>query len=478
VELHNPWIRENRFRGRFFLWDLDGRRLPFPPTNFLIVGEKVAPGRGVAFSLHRGAPRPPRFLRRELFADPATGQRFELCSRPNPVVDLVPYFQKDGRLFVLGKQGFPRPLVNAAPDSPNLDAATVAGYLTEPLSAQRPAAATELTLDEAAAILGERAGLAPGCIAAMHPGLRYFTSPGGLNERVTASLIELRIDDGGELPLPDEAPNYSGFAAAGRVRPLDARQLLRAAQVGGLLDARLELNTHHLLRARGEPLGPWIGAEIGLSEQPTRPGLRSAAALDELLRPPSVARFVPCPPEPEARFLEVFTVEIHEHDSAGQVLARSELEVVAPKPVSCSTVSLLPVVRAGGVDYVGLELRDLPAVQAATGSSRILTCPAWRLPRSVLDLEQAEAHALRCLAEQFAAQARRAWPLGGKYYPAAGATPEVVYPLAAEIDVESVPGSGLHWLPLAALVAGRAQIRDGHLLIALLRLSHALEPVG
>ena len=60
VELHNPWIRENRFRGRFFLWDLDGRRLPFPPTNFLIVGEKVAPGRGVAFSLHRGAPRPPR----------------------------------------------------------------------------------------------------------------------------------------------------------------------------------------------------------------------------------------------------------------------------------------------------------------------------------------------------------------------------------------------------------------------------------
>jgi hypothetical protein len=50
-----------------------------------------------------------------------------------------------------------------------------------------------------------------------------------------------------------------------------------------------------------------------------------------------------------------------------------------------------------------------------------------------------------------------------------------VYPLAAEIDVETVPGSGLRWVPITALVERRGLVQDGHLLIALLRLAHALE---
>lgn len=480
VELRNPWIIDNRFRGRFFLWDLDGKRLPYPPTNYLIVGEKVAPGRGVHFSLRRAPTQPPHFLSRSLFTDRETGQRIELVARPNPVVDLIPFFRAEGTLFVLAKQGFPRPLVNAAPGDQNLDGATVAGYLTEPISAQRPASeGGELSATAAAEVLAERAGLLPSSVHAVRPGLRYFTSPGGLNERVTASLIELGLDGAGALPLPEEAPNYSSFSSAGRVRPLAAQQLLRAAQVGGLLDARLELNTHHLLRALGDPLGPWIGAEIVLSDQPTRPGLLGADEVEAVLTPPPRQRFAPRASEDEpelaAGFLEVWRAEITEHDSAGRALCSAELEVVTPLPVSCSTASVLPVVRAGGAAYVGLELRDLPAAQALAGSSGLVTCPAWRLPHAVKNLEQAEAHVLRALFEQFGVQARRAWPLGGKYYPAAGATPEVVYPLAAEVDVESVPGSGLRWVPLAALVERRGLLRDGHLLIALLRLAHALE---
>src|SRR4029079_7189844 len=45
--LWNPWIVQNRFQGKFQLLDLDGRVLPFPPTNYLIVGEKVADDDGV-----------------------------------------------------------------------------------------------------------------------------------------------------------------------------------------------------------------------------------------------------------------------------------------------------------------------------------------------------------------------------------------------------------------------------------------------
>jgi len=44
--LWNPWIVQNRFEGKFYLSDLDGSPLPFPPTNYLIVGEKVRAGGG------------------------------------------------------------------------------------------------------------------------------------------------------------------------------------------------------------------------------------------------------------------------------------------------------------------------------------------------------------------------------------------------------------------------------------------------
>ena len=39
--LWNPWIVANRFEGKFYLSDPDDKPVHFPPTNFLIVGEKI-----------------------------------------------------------------------------------------------------------------------------------------------------------------------------------------------------------------------------------------------------------------------------------------------------------------------------------------------------------------------------------------------------------------------------------------------------
>lgn len=65
-------------------------------------------------------------------------------------------------------------------------------------------------------------------------------------------------------------------------------------------------------------------------------------------------------------------------------------------------------------------------------------------------------------------------PLGGKYYPATSASPEVVYPLAVEVDAQSVRCASLSFVPLRALWQRRRQLEDGHLLITMWRLAHAL----
>ena len=560
LELRNPWIVENRFRGRFFLYDLDEKPLPYPPTNYLIVGEKVRRGQGIGFSLRVAEPSreavagggaavdsAPRFLRLSRSRHRETGRCFELIERPHPVVDLLPFFEQQGRLFVLGRQGYPRPLVHAAQRqagarvdgkggmtqvadwpwaSPNLDGASVAGYLTEPLTAmvhsgeglgdhgEIPAALH----DRLHALWRERVGLPERWIAATLPGLRYFTSPGGLNERVSSLFIELRFseadlgDDG--LPLlPDQAPNATQFARAGRVRPLLATQLLRAAQVGGLLDARLELNAYELfarLAARdaataqaiqsnaGESdllrqrLGPWIGADVTLRVQASSPVLQRAllrpnpdqATADDVeavLQPARRAVFAPLEaegPESDAPpFLRIARLHITEQAADGQALAHDTLECALPGPTSCNTLSVFPVLRLGTAAdavFIGIEGRDLPAVQAFTGGSRFATNPAWRLPRSVADLTQAEAWLGLQLRTQFGLRALRSWPLGGKYYPAVGATPEQVYPLVVEVDADSVADSSLSFIPLTELWRRRQLVEDGHLRIGLWRLCHAL----
>ncbi len=565
IELRNPWIVENRFRGRFFLHDLDERPLPYPPTNYLVVGEKVRRGQGVGFSLqveaqersepaHNGvlaASSAPRFLRLSRSQHRETGRCMELIERPHPVVDLLPFFRQQGRLFVLGRQGYPRPLVHAArrsgvarsgletvqqgaPDwpwsSPSLDGASVAGYLTEPLTAMVPSSIVlgdegsgdecEVSADvrqRLHALWHERVGLPERWIAKVRPGLRYFTSPGGLNERVSSLFVELRFSqsdlgcDG--LPLlPEHAPNATKFAGAGCVRPLLATQLLRAAQVGGLLDARLELNAYELfscllrsgfstenafMSGTAEPdlartLGPWIGAEISLRIQAKSPALQQALLgpsvqrpddIDAVLQPAPQAVFAPVAAQtagrddPPAPFLRIERLCIAEHAADGQMVASDVLECALPNPSSSNTVSVFPVLRVGdaaGQVFVGIELRDLPAVQAFTGQSRFATNPAWRLPRSIVDLTQAEAWLGLQLRQQFGLRTLRSWPLGGKYYPAVGATPEQVYPLVAEVDAESVATSSLSFVPLIELWRRRQSIEDGHLRIGLWRLCHAL----
>ncbi|WP_437762768.1 hypothetical protein WMF27_44515 [Sorangium sp. So ce281] len=93
--LRNPWIVRNRFAGRFELRDAAGARLPYPPTNYLIVGEKVKAGQGVVLRL-RPAEGPPQFLRIEHHQDRAIGGVFDLAARPHPTLDIVPFFFAGG----------------------------------------------------------------------------------------------------------------------------------------------------------------------------------------------------------------------------------------------------------------------------------------------------------------------------------------------------------------------------------------------
>src|SRR5262245_58521783 len=150
-------------------------------------------------------------------------------------------------------------------------------------------------------------------------------------------------------------PNYTSFKSAGSVRELDAQQVLRACHVGGMFDARLEINIYRLLHELGHKAGPWIGAPIKLSEQNA-----AVDAVANSVLPPMVS-FENCDLADGPQFLAVKEGIFEERTNVGIVLSEVPFEYVVPRKLSLSTATAIPVIRTSRGPFVGLELRDLPA---------------------------------------------------------------------------------------------------------------------
>ena len=454
--IRNPWIVANRYRGKARLLTREGETLPFPPTNFVIVGQKMAAGQGTKLRLTASAPLDrPSFLHLQAWSG-SDGSAFDLVERPGRTLDIVPWFRRDGQVLVLAKQGFPRPIVVADPGRPNPTGAQWSGYLTEPI-----AAITSTDQEMAAAvrqILIERAGMSADRIRAIAAPCRYATSPGGIDEIVTAVLVEIS-PDGLLQPMA-----YGGLAESGAIHALDARACLRAAQVGGLFDARLELNIHRLLRFLAVDRGPWIGAAIVPPDHhlawPRHP---------DALHPAQAIRFTRS--SQSVGYLDIRSGLFSERDAAGNELATTTREWVMPRSASSNTAVALPIISVDGEILVGVEHRWLPAIQSAYGTAGFAAVPAWRLPAQVDRLDHAESWITGQLQRDHGCLSAELVELGGPYLATPGVTPELVHPWVAVIDPAHGPGH-LQWLPLRDCLV--ADLVDAHLANAVHRAAHAL----
>ena len=97
---------------------------------------------------------------------------------------------------------------------------------------------------------------------------------------------------------------------------------------------------------------------------------------------------------------------------------------------------------------------------------------AWYLHGALLDRMSRDFVRERLQAEYGVQLADVGW-LGGRYHPSAGATPEVVHPLFADVSAVKNDARALTWLALDDLLAHPEFTIDGHLRIAAERSAHA-----
>ncbi len=458
VPIRNPWIVRHRFAGKFGLTTREGAPLDPPATNYVIVGEKVPGDCGVEFTER---PHPTLgFLKLDGYRE-RTGERtFDLVARPHLTIDALPWFEHDGDLFVLARMGYPRPILRAAADPP-LDGSRSPQYVTEPMTIVQDDAPVAQTIEEA---LAELAAIAATSIRRFEDGPAYFPSPGGVREEIRTCLVE--IDP---LFVQPDVPTSSGFSASGRIAAIEATQLLRAAQVGGIADARLELGVHALLRRRGRAPGPWIGEALQLPEATPAARVAAPEALRE--RPPRRA-FVRS--TGTAGFLEIRAGAFDEHSATGKILHTRVFEYVVPRTTSTNTVVVAPLRQVEGRVLVGLADEDRPGAQCMTGRSDLWAFPAWRVPRDVAGLRASRAWIRERLERDHGLVIDEVFELGGRYHPSSGTTPEVVFPLAAAVIDERASAEPLTWVELTSLLGADDLLRDGHTRVTSWRSAHAL----
>lgn len=491
MPLWNPWIVENRFVEKFYLSNLDEKPLTFPPTNYLIVGEKVSESEGVQLSELSVAANGLSFstnifLKLKAYRHKETNQIYELAERPNQTIDLLPWFENEfGQIFVIAKKDFPRPIINAQRNKENLNRANYSGYLTEPISAiiNRGDAETQRNSKEnneqinfnknsaslrlCGEILSERANLSSDEILEISEPNIYFTSAGGIDEQVESFLV--KIEDWQKEPQKIE--NYTKFNSAGFVRELDALQVLRASHVGGMFDARLEINIYRLLKKLNRSASSWIGASVKPIIQ-TLPNDFEVSKIEQL-SPAKRETFEPFELK-ENIFLKLVKSEFVETDSKNNEIAHAEFEYVVPKNLSKNTVAAIPFLKTENEIFVGVEYRDLPAPQNFTGNSQIVCVPAWRVSKDIAHKFYLETFLSEKFPKDFRVEINKSWELGGTYFPTPGVTPEIVYPIAVELKAENLHQTNLLFFKVKDLLSSLDKIRDAHLLILANRLGHAL----
>lgn len=446
--IYNQWIINNRYRQQFSIYNLEGKQIGFPPTNFLIAGEKVSTGKQI--QLVRHLPNYEKsFLQYSSYLNISTKKVYDIVERPNNVLDIIPFYKKNGRIYILAKHGYPRPLANVQTDSPILDDKHYSGYIPECI--------TVAETDSVESILSSRFGIAKDDYNNIADALNYYTSPGGINERVSSKFIELTGKPITKDVLKD---NLSAFKESGTIHEYNAIQLLNTAQTGALVEARLELNIYNLLFKQNAPLPKWLGEKIKITfVQSINP-----TSFPELL---SLQKQEYKKSDSEAGFLttrRAYFAEIGVADS------NAILEYVYPTNVSSNTLIALPVFRKGGQIYVGLETQSLPIPQIYSGNSIIITAPAKRLPKEVQNMCDLESY----ISDMRIGKSKvgRFFKLGEKYFPSIGVTIEQVYPYV--VCLKKVD-KNLKWVSLADLYQNMAKIEDAHLLICINRLIHATE---
>lgn len=453
----NPWIVENRFKNKFFIYDDDWRSIDYPPTNYIIVGQKVSETSEYGTSIIErtreliqvSTPNSDTFLNRRSYKN-ADWEIWDIVERPWEVSDIIPYYiSDDWQVFVNIRFWAPRPILWLSGQS--LDRKNFDSYTCEPHSIST--LSDQDNINERLGLLNEDGDISNW--------LSYYPSAWVLWEQVSAKYIQYD-----SLPPQNTLPKISGFWYSWEARTIDINDLLRAIQTGAMPEARTEINLYHLLRTLKKNPHDWIGDMISIESLAIEQekivdiqAIRSSNSEKRFELSNTTGNYIK---HFKASFEEV--IEVWEIKKS---LWKDTLEYVTLNSKSDNVVSALPVVRNSNDwrVYVGIEKQHFPTVQEKTWNSGLWTVPAYRLGKDIRSHTDLENFSRKNIGH---AGLQKLWE---SYKTSMWITPETVYP---HIISEVIDNPWVVFITLDELIENIECIQDVHLLVVLFRLNHII----
>jgi 2-polyprenyl-3-methyl-5-hydroxy-6-metoxy-1,4-benzoquinol methylase len=421
-------IIKNRFQKIRF-YSEDGSPLASWETSFVIVAQKKQGKRSLLIQERKPCRNENPNLRITAMHSELDGIITDIVSRDMHLSEFLPYrITKDNKLHVMVHEGVARALTNIVPrNSPNIDGKKWSGHMTEAISLPQEML-EKLDLEHFRSTLNfskNYLGLTPQMSCLFEKGPGFYPAPNTIDEHIQTYYINVKpLDE----PIPPKIilEDADGFSIRGRIREIDAQQILNAIGVGFIPTSRLELQILALYEKLELPYQAWADCPLTLqTEEPEK-----TTKLDEI-----IAKYA----SEDTRYKErpgttgqikaVQSVFVDEGQVDGGIkgLASRDMDFILHEENSMNTAVVLPLTKKiNGEVMAGIVEQYLPIPQRYRGNGYTVNCPSFNLPSDIKNIEMARKY----IADKFEVPVECVSRMGESFYSHIGVMPQRIYPFA------------------------------------------------
>ena len=418
-----------RFDKKFRLYNEDLSPLGPPPTSFIALAQKVSEKQSLELTERRPSRNETGRMRITAMRDDVEGTIIDVVSRGMEVSEVIPYYVTDDqRLRVFVHESVPRGLVNTVPRiRSDLDGKKWSGHMTEALALPGEALHEVKTGDRKSLVLFARdyLGLNPAGNAELEDGPALYPAPDYIDERIETKYLRVDTEKNyfdPKKPLED----IHGFSTQGRIRDVDAQDILDAAGVGLLPTCRLEVQVMALYEKLGLPYTAWADCPLTLDQGEPQNVTKLEKIIHKLAANDDRYKEIR---GNGGQLKTVQSIFVEEGQQGGGItgLASRDMEFVMQEDSTQNVAVVLPLTRKlSGEVMAGVVESYLPVPQRYKGNGYMVSCPSYPLPKDITNFEMAKKY----IAEKFEVKPENVARMGEGYFTHIGMTPQRIYPFA------------------------------------------------
>ena len=462
-------IIEERFEGKFRLYESDGTALGHPPTCYISVSKKLPERRSLYIAERRPAMNEDTSLKVYAMRNEETGKISDVVKRDITPAEILPFHITDeGRLKIYLHDGIPRGVANAVPrNGINIDDKRWSGHMIESLSVDVNTIYGMDGSDMKSVVKFSRdyLGLKPQTNAILVHGPDYYPAPDYIDEKIETYYIEVQRSDKPVVPK-HFGIDRAKFQAKGDIHEYDAQQVLNAISVGLIPHARLELQILSLFEHLGLQAETWTNKDVQLQRQNIGKKQDTAKLLHDLAAE-------------DKRFKEikgtvgdlrpVNSIFVEEGQNKGSLdgLNAQNINFIVSDEKTINTAVVIPLTSdLEGTVHAGFNFDFLPVPQRHEGSGATMKAPSFNIPKDVKTIKQIK----KFVADQFDISPDSVLRLGESYFNHIGLTQQRIYPFAIATPAGGLKDPNTQFIPIHQFrLLWRALSKDTHMMVVLAR---------